>query len=81
MVRDYVRYGASPRGAQGLVLAAKITAFLDGRFNVSYEDIRAVVRPTLRHRLILNVDAEVGGIETDALIDEVLEHVADEPAR
>jgi MoxR-like ATPase len=81
MVREYVRYGASPRGAQGLVLAAKITAFLDGRFNVSYEDIRSVVRPTLRHRLILNVDAEVGGIETDVLIDEVLEHVADEPPR
>ena len=78
-MREYVRYGASPRGAQGLVLAAKITAFLDGRFNVSYEDLRAVVRPTLRHRLILNVDAEVGGIETDALIDEVLEHVPDEP--
>jgi MoxR-like ATPase len=80
IVREYVRYGASPRGAQGLVLAAKITAFLSGRFNVSYEDIRSVVRPTLRHRLILNVDAEVGGIQTDALIDEVLEHVADEPA-
>jgi MoxR-like ATPase len=80
IVRECVRYGASPRAAQGLVLAGKITAFLSGRFNVSYEDIRSVVLPTLRHRLILNMDAEVGGIEADALIDEVLEHVADEPA-
>jgi MoxR-like ATPase len=79
-IRDAVRYGASPRGAQGLVLAAKITAFLAGRFNVSYEDIRSVAHATLRHRLILNVDAEVGGIETDALIEAVLEHVDEEAA-
>ncbi len=77
-VRDYVRYGASPRAAQGLVLAAKISALLAGRFNVSYEDVRSIAHPTLRHRLILNVDAEVGGIEPDGLIDTVLQHVVDE---
>jgi MoxR-like ATPase len=80
MVREYVRYGASPRGAQGLVLAAKVTAFLSGRFNVSYDDIRAVAQPTLRHRLIVNVDAEVSGIDPDNVISSVLDHVADERA-
>ncbi|HEV7662979.1 MAG TPA: MoxR family ATPase [Chloroflexota bacterium] len=80
LVRDNVRYGASPRGAQGLVLAAKITAFLDGRLNVSYDDVRSVAEPVLRHRLILNVDAEVGGVEADGLIAAVLGHVAEELA-
>jgi MoxR-like ATPase len=80
-VRDFVRYGASPRAAQGLVLAGKIMAFLSGRFNVSYEDIRSVAHQTLRHRLILNVDAEVGGIEPDGLVDAVLHHVVDEPGK
>ena len=81
VVREYVRYGASPRGAQGLVLAGKIMAFLSGRFNVSYEDIRSVAHQTLRHRLILNVDAEVGGIEADGLVDAVIRHVVDEPGK
>jgi MoxR-like ATPase len=80
-VREYVRYGASPRAAQGLVMAAKITAFLSGRFNTSFDDIRAVAHPTLRHRLIRNVDAEVSGIDTDSLIEVVLKHVVDERAR
>jgi MoxR-like ATPase len=81
MVRDYVRYGASPRAAQGLVLAGKITGFLGGRFNVSYDDVRSIALATLRHRVILNVDAEVGGVEADALIEAVLEHVPEELAR
>jgi len=79
-VREYVRYGASPRGAQSLVTAAKITAFLSGRFNASYDDIRAVALPTLRHRLILNVDADVSGIDPDSIIASVLKHVVDERA-
>jgi MoxR-like ATPase len=78
VVREYVRYGASPRAAQGLVLAAKIAALLAGRFNVSYEDIRSVAYPTLRHRLILNIDAEVSAIDPDNVVMAVLDHVIDE---
>ena len=75
-----MRYGASPRGAQALVLAAKIRPCSTGRFNVSFEDIRRVA-PALRHRLILNFDAEADGIEPDGLVDAVLQHVIDEPGK
>jgi MoxR-like ATPase len=68
----YVRYGSSPRGAQALMLAAKIRALLDSRYNVSFDDIRASAHPVLRHRLLLNFEAEAEGIRTDAIIDEVL---------
>jgi MoxR-like ATPase len=74
-VRQFVRYGASPRAAQTLIIAGKITAFLSGRFNVSYQDIRGVARPTLRHRLILNVEAEVAGVDSDSIIESVIRHV------
>jgi len=77
-IRQYVRYGASPRAAQTLVIAAKITAFLSGRFNVSYQDIRDVARPALRHRLILNIEAEVAGVDPDTLIESVVQHVPEE---
>jgi MoxR-like ATPase len=79
-VREYVRYGASPRAAQGLVVSAKIAAFLSGRFNVSYDDIRSVAFPTLRHRLILNIDAEVSAVDPDSVVKSVLEHVPDDVA-
>ena len=78
-VRQYVRYGASPRAAQGLVLAAKMNAFLSGRLNVSFEDVRKVAPAALRHRVILNVEAEVAGTESDTIVDTVLKHVAEEP--
>jgi MoxR-like ATPase len=78
-VRQYVRYGASPRAAQGLVLAAKMNAFLSGRLNVSFDDVRHVVLPSLRHRIILNVEAEVAGMESDAIVETVLKHVSEEP--
>jgi MoxR-like ATPase len=81
IIGQYVRYGASPRAAQALVIAAKITAFLSGRFNVSYQDIRDVARPTLRHRLILNIEAEVAGVEADTIIESVIRHVPEEPGR
>src|SRR5262249_59359965 len=54
----YIRFGASPRGAQALVLAAKVRALLEGRYNVSFEDVRAVYLPALRHRVLLNVEAQ-----------------------
>jgi MoxR-like ATPase len=78
-VRQYVRYGASPRAAQGLVLAAKMNAFLSGRLNVSFDDVRNVALACMRHRIILNVEAEVAGMETDSIVTTVLKHVVEEP--
>jgi MoxR-like ATPases len=76
LVREYVRYGASPRGAQALVTAGKIYALLDGRFNVAVDDIRAVALPSLRHRIILNFEGEAEGITTEAAIRTILDSVA-----
>ncbi len=75
LVRQYVRYGGSPRGAQALVLAGKIHALLDGRFNVAIDDIRAVALPALRHRVILNFEGEAEGITSDAIVRAVLDAV------
>lgn len=74
-VRRFVSWGSSPRGAQALVLAGKVYALLDSRFNVAYEDIRRAAKPALRHRLILNFEGEAAAIAPDALIDEVLASV------
>jgi MoxR-like ATPase len=71
----YVRYGSSPRGAQALILAAKIRALLQGRFNVAYEDIQAVAYPALRHRILLNFEGEAEGIAPDKIIQAILERV------
>jgi MoxR-like ATPase len=76
LVREYVRYGGSPRGAQALVTAGKIYALLDGRFNVSIDDIRAVALPSLRHRIILNFEGEAEGITTEAVVRTILDAVA-----
>ncbi len=76
LVREYVRYGGSPRGAQALVTAGKIYALLDGRFNVSIDDIRAVALPALRHRIILNFEGEAEGITTEAVVRSILDSVA-----
>jgi MoxR-like ATPase len=75
LVRQYVRYGGSPRGAQALVTAGKIGALLDGRFNVSIDDIRAAALPALRHRVILNFEGEAEGITSEAIIRSILEAV------
>jgi MoxR-like ATPase len=75
LVRDYVRYGGSPRGAQALVTAGKIYALLDGRFNVSIEDIRSVALPALRHRVILNFEGEAEGITSEAIVRSILDAV------
>jgi MoxR-like ATPase len=72
LTRKYIRYGASPRGAQACLLGAKIRALLDGRFAVSCADVKAVARPTLRHRLILNFEGEAEGIDPDTVIDQIL---------
>ena len=76
LVRQYVRYGGSPRGAQALVLAGKISALLDGRYNVSVDDIRSVALPALRHRVIRNFEGEAEGITSDAVVRAVLDAVA-----
>jgi MoxR-like ATPase len=71
--RRFVRYGSSPRGAQALVLGGKVRALAQGRYNVSVEDLRAVARPALRHRLILNFEGEAEGVDVDGMIGDVLE--------
>ena len=71
LVSQYVRYGPGPRGAQAVLLAAKVFALLDNRVNVSYEDIKNALIPALRHRLILNYQAEAEGITSDDIIEQV----------
>ncbi len=80
IVRSYVRYGASPRGAQAIVLGAKIHALLDGRFNVAYADVQAVAAPALRHRVILNFEGEAEGIRTDSVVRAIIAETPTEPA-
>ncbi len=75
LVKSYVRYGGSPRGAQALVLAGKIHALLEGRYNVATDDIRAVALPALRHRVIRNFEGEAEGITSDAIVRAVLDAV------
>ena len=80
-VRRYVRWGASPRGLQTLVLAAKVRALLEGRYNVAFDDLSAVAQPALRHRIFLQFEAEADGMTADKLITDVLEHTVKESAR
>lgn len=75
LVKRYVRYGSSPRGAQAMILSAKIASILDGRFHVAREDLDKVAGPTLRHRLILNFEGQAENVHADAVIDDVLNHV------
>jgi MoxR-like ATPase len=75
MTRRFVRYGASPRGAQALVLGAKVRALTEGRYNVSMEDIRALAPAALRHRVLLNFAGESEAIDTDTLIAQVVDKV------
>ena len=75
ITRRYIRYGASPRAAQALVLGAKVLALRAGRFAVSVDDVKTIALPVLRHRVILNFEGEAEGIEADRLLSEVLEAV------
>ena len=72
-VRQFVRYGSSPRGAQAIVVTAKIRALLAGRYNVAIEDIAEVALPALRHRLILNFEGQAEGIASDMLLQAILD--------
>jgi MoxR-like ATPase len=78
ITNQYLRFGASPRGAQTLLLAGKVRALTQGRFNVSYEDLDAMIHPTLRHRLIPNFEAEAEGITTDMILDQIMQGVSRE---
>ncbi|MDP9271146.1 MAG: MoxR family ATPase [Chloroflexota bacterium] len=80
LVTNYVRYGGSPRGAQAIVLGAKIHALLDGRFNVSFSDVQAVAPAALRHRIILNFEGEAEGIRADSVVRAILAGTPTEPA-
>ncbi len=73
IVKKYVNYGSSPRGAQSVVTAARIVALINGRYNVSFEDINYVIKPSLRHRLYLNFEASADGISSDYIIDKIIE--------
>src|SRR5213079_2802265 len=75
ITNQYLRWGASPRGAQTMALASKVRALLEGRYNVSFEDVRRVYLPALRHRVILNFEAQAEGIDTDQALREILDKV------
>ena len=68
----YIREGASPRAAQAIIRAARARAFMEGRFNVSFEDVQKVAHPVLRHRILLNFEAISEGISKDAVISQIL---------
>jgi MoxR-like ATPase len=75
LAKKYVRFGSSPRGVQSLILGAKVNALMSGRVHVSCEDIRAVTKPALRHRILLNFEAEAERIETDTILQSILESI------
>ena len=75
ITNQYLRWGASPRGAQAIALAAKVRALLEGRFNVSFEDIRGVYLPAMRHRVVLNFEAQAESIGADQVLLEILDSV------
>ncbi len=75
MTEKYVRFGASPRGTQTLVIGGKVNALLNGRVHVSCEDIRAMALPALRHRVLLNFEGEAERIDTDMIISAILKDV------
>jgi MoxR-like ATPase len=75
ITNQYLRWGSSPRGAQTIALASKVRALLEGRYNVSFEDIRRVYLPAMRHRVILNFEAQAEGIDPDEVLLKILEAV------
>ena len=79
VIQKYVAVGGSPRGMQAMILGGKIMALLDGRYNVAYDDIKTAAKPALRHRIILNFEAQAEGISPDEIITALLESVLPEP--
>ena len=79
LVKRYALYGSSPRGAQALLLCGKVQALVDGRYNVSFEDIHTAAHGALRHRMILNFEGEAENVKTDTIIDQILNELPREP--
>ncbi len=75
MVKRFVRYGSSPRGAQSLILYAKILAILDSRYHVSRDDLRTAANPVLRHRMILNFEGQAENVQPDDVVDELVKRI------
>ena len=75
ITNQFLRFGSSPRGAQALLLGAKVQALTEGRFNVSFDDVAVVATPALRHRLIVNFEAEAEGVTTDIVLDKIMASV------
>ena len=75
ITNQFLRFGSSPRGAQALLLGAKVQALTEGRFNVSFDDVAVVATPALRHRLIVNFEAEAEGVTTDIVLDKIMADV------
>jgi len=74
-VKDFVRYGASPRGAQALIIGGKVNALLGGRYNVAFEDIQSVAASALRHRLLLNFEGLAEAVSTDAIVADLIKAI------
>jgi MoxR-like ATPase len=74
-VKEYVLFGASPRGVQSLILAGKVSALVNRRYNVSMDDIKDAAKPALRHRIVLNIRGETEGVDVDHIIEEILNNV------
>lgn len=74
-VKKYIRYGASPRGGQSIILGAKVNALLEGRYNVAFDDVRTVAHAALRHRILLNFEGQAEEIDPDTVITEILESI------
>ena len=81
ITRQYVRYGSSPRGMQAIILASKAMALLDGRYNVSFDDVKAAAIPALRHRCILNFEAQAEGVDPDEIIEKIISTMKQEEAK
>jgi MoxR-like ATPase len=75
---QYIRCGSSPRGAQAVILASKVRALLDGRYNVSLDDVRTCYLPALRHRILLNFEAQAEGVEPDSILRQLLENTPEQ---
>ena len=75
MVRRFVRYGGSPRGAQAMLLAAKIRALFEGRFAAAIDDVKAVILPSMRHRVLLNFEGEAEGIRADQVLEQIMKRL------
>ncbi|MFT3686703.1 MAG: hypothetical protein QM783_17585 [Phycisphaerales bacterium] len=77
----YIRCGSSPRGAQALILGAKVKALIEGRYHVGFKDVQAIAMPVLRHRLLLNFEAEADRVDADTIVKKILAEVRTEAVK